>query len=72
MVLPGDGIGPEVTAEAVRTLEAVARKGDHSFSFTEQLVGGCSIDVHGVALTDGVLAACRSADAVLLLSLIHI
>jgi 3-isopropylmalate dehydrogenase len=65
-VLPGDGIGPEVTAEAVRALEAVARSFGHSFSFTEHLVGGCSIDAHGVALTDGVLAACRSADAVLL------
>jgi 3-isopropylmalate dehydrogenase len=65
VVLPGDGIGPEVTPEAVRTLEAVAKKAGHSFSFTEQLVGGCSIDVHGVALTDGVLAACQSADAVL-------
>ena len=65
VVLPGDGIGPEVTVEAVRTLEAVAKKGDHSFSFTERLVGGCSIDVHGVALTDGVLAACQAADAVL-------
>ena len=66
VVLPGDGIGPEVTAEAVRTLKAVARKGSHTFTFTEHLVGGCSIDVHGVALTDGVLAACQSADAVLL------
>jgi 3-isopropylmalate dehydrogenase len=66
VVLPGDGIGPEVTAEAVRTLEAVARKGGHSFRFTEHLVGGCSIDAHGVPLTDEVLTACHSADAVLL------
>jgi len=66
VVLPGDGIGPEVTREAVRTLEAVAKKSDHSFTFTERLVGGCSMDVHGVALSNGVLAACRSADAVLL------
>jgi 3-isopropylmalate dehydrogenase len=65
-VLPGDGIGPEVTTEAVRTLETVARKNGHSFRFTEHLVGGCSIDTHGVALTDDVLAACESADAVLL------
>ena len=66
VVLPGDGIGPEVTAEAVRVLEAVAGKGGHTFGFTERLVGGCSIDAHGVALTDDVLAECRAADAVLL------
>ncbi|MCG6926674.1 MAG: 3-isopropylmalate dehydrogenase [Acidobacteria bacterium] len=66
VVLPGDGIGPEVMAQAVRTLETVAKKGNRSFCFTEQLVGGCSIDAHGVALTEGVLAACQSADAVLL------
>jgi 3-isopropylmalate dehydrogenase len=66
VVLPGDGIGPEVTAEAVRVLETVARKGGHTFGFTEQLMGGCSIDAHGVALTDQVLAECQAADAVLL------
>jgi len=66
VVLPGDGIGPEVTVEAVRTLEVVARKGDHSFRFAEKLMGGCSIDANGVALTDDVLSACQSADAVLL------
>ena len=66
VVLPGDGIGPEVTAEAVRVLEAVAGAGGHAFSFTEHLAGGCSIDAHGVALTDEVLAECRAADAVLL------
>ncbi len=66
VVLPGDGIGPEVTAEAVRTLEVVAKKRDHSFRFAEKLMGGCSIDTNGVALTDDVLSACQSADAVLL------
>ena len=66
VVLPGDGIGPEVTAEAVRTLQAVARKRGHSFGFVERLMGGCSIDADGVALTDPVLAECRAADAVLL------
>jgi 3-isopropylmalate dehydrogenase len=66
VVLPGDGIGPEVTAEAVRALEAVAKKAGHSFTFTERLMGGCSIDAHGTALTDEVLAECRAADAVLL------
>jgi 3-isopropylmalate dehydrogenase len=66
VVLPGDGIGPEVTAEAVRTLEAVAGKSGHTFRFTEHLVGGCAMEAHGVALTDEVLTACHSADAVLL------
>ncbi len=66
VVLPGDGIGPEVTAEARRVLEAVARKGGHELRFTEKLMGGCSIDAHGVALTDEVLAACKASDAVLL------
>jgi 3-isopropylmalate dehydrogenase len=66
VVLGGDGIGPEVTAEAVRVLEAVARRGGHQLRFTEHLVGGCSIDRHGTALTEEVLAACKASDAVLL------
>jgi 3-isopropylmalate dehydrogenase len=66
VVLPGDGIGPEVTAEAVRVLEVVARKSGHAFEFSERLMGGCSIDAHGVALTDEVLADCQASDAVLL------
>src|SRR3954469_24708942 len=60
-VLPGDGVGPEITAPA---LDLLARFGD--FSFEEHPFGGASIDAHGVALTDDVLAACRTADAVLL------
>jgi 3-isopropylmalate dehydrogenase len=66
VVLPGDGIGPEVTAEAVRVLEAVAAKRGHRFTFVERLMGGCSIDAHGVALTDEVLADCKASQAVLL------
>jgi 3-isopropylmalate dehydrogenase len=60
-VLPGDGIGPEVTAP---TLQILSRLDD--FSFAEHPFGGVSIDAHGTALTDDVLAACRAADAVLL------
>ena len=60
-VLPGDGIGPEITAP---TLEILNRLGD--FSFTELPFGGASIDAHGVALTDEVLAECRASDSVLL------
>ena len=61
LALPGDGIGPEVMAAARRLLDAL---GD--FEVEERLVGGASIDEHGVALTDEVLDACRSSDAVLL------
>jgi 3-isopropylmalate dehydrogenase len=60
-LLPGDGIGPEIVAAARRVLDAV---GD--FDYSEHFVGGASIDAHGAALTDDVLRACRSADAVLL------
>ena len=66
VVLGGDGIGPEVAAEALRVLELVAKRGGHTFTFEQQLMGGCSIDRHGVALTDEVLAACQRSDAVLL------
>src|SRR5271168_532815 len=59
--LPGDGIGPEIMEPTLELLEAV---GD--FEFEEYLFGGASIDVHGTALTDEVLDACRRADAVLL------
>src|SRR5919201_849814 len=60
-VLPGDGIGPEITAP---TLEVLSRLGD--FAFTEHPFGGASIDAYGTALTSDTLAACRAADAVLL------
>lgn len=63
---PGDGIGPEVVAEARRTLEAVAARFGHTFTFTEHLLGGCAIDAHGTALPADTLAAARAADAVLL------
>jgi 3-isopropylmalate dehydrogenase len=61
VLLPGDGIGPEIVAAARELLEAL-----EEFEFDEQLMGGCSIDAHGVALTDEVLDTCRRADAVLL------
>jgi len=63
---PGDGIGPEVVAQAQRLLDAVAARYGHTFRYTTHLIGGCSIDQHGTALTDEALAACQSADAVLL------
>ena len=65
-LLPGDGIGPEVVAEAVRALEAIGSKFGHTFIFTERLVGGCSIDKYGSSLTDEILADCQASNAVLL------
>ncbi|MFZ6026911.1 MAG: 3-isopropylmalate dehydrogenase [Chloroflexota bacterium] len=66
VLLPGDGIGPEVVGESVRLLEVIAAKFGHSFEFPERLMGGCSIDKFGVALTDETLADCQAGDAVLL------
>ncbi len=63
ILLPGDGIGPEIIAPAVELLNAVA---PGEFEYEEHLFGGASIDAHGTALTDETLAACRAADAVLL------
>ena len=51
-VLPGDGIGPEVVAEALRVLQATASKHGHEFQYDRQIVGGASIDAYGVPLTD--------------------
>ncbi len=61
VLLAGDGIGPEIVGATRRLLEALGE-----FEFEDQLMGGCSIDAHGTALTDEVLAVCRAADAVLL------
>jgi 3-isopropylmalate dehydrogenase len=60
-LLPGDGIGPEIVGATRRLLEAMGE-----FEFTEHRVGGASIDLHGTALTDDALDACRRSDAVLL------
>jgi 3-isopropylmalate dehydrogenase len=65
-LLPGDGIGPEVVAVARGLVDALAADHDLSVSWHEHLVGGVSIDAHGTALTDEVLAACAGSDAVLL------
>ncbi len=62
VLLPGDGIGPEIIAPAVQVLDAVGA----NFDYSEHPFGGASIDAHGTPLTDETLAACKSADAVLL------
>jgi 3-isopropylmalate dehydrogenase len=66
VLLPGDGIGPEVVAQGRRVLERVAACFGHTFDFSEQLVGGAAIDAAGDPLPPATLAACESADAVLL------
>ena len=65
-LIAGDGIGPEIVAEAVKVLNKVAEKYGHTFSYKEILMGGCSIDAHGVPLTDEALEIGKSGDAVLL------
>jgi 3-isopropylmalate dehydrogenase len=65
-VLPGDGIGPEVIAQATRLLEAVARAFGHDFILTERPFGGAAIDTCGEPLPPPTLEACLAADAVLL------
>ena len=64
-VLPGDGIGPEVTEEAQKALVAVAGRFGHSFEFTRGLAGGAALDAQGNPLTDETLALCQQSDAIL-------
>ncbi len=65
-ILAGDGIGPEVTHEAVCILKAVAEFGSHDFAFTEALIGGVAIDAEGTPLPKSTIEACLDSDAVLL------
>ena len=64
-VLPGDGIGPEVMAEAIRVLQVVEKKFDLSIELKEADVGGIAIDKHGTALPDQTIKLCRESDAIL-------
>lgn len=66
VLLPGDGIGPEVTAQAVRVMEAVARKFGHEFLFDSKRIGGIAIDETGDPLPQETVDACKSSDAILL------
>lgn len=65
-VIKGDGIGPEIVDEAIKVLDAVAKKYNHTFIYTDILMGGASIDVHGVPLTDEAIEIAKKSDAVLL------
>jgi 3-isopropylmalate dehydrogenase len=66
LILPGDGIGPEVMAQVRRIIDWLNDTRGTGFTVEEDLVGGCSIDAHGVPLTDAALAKAKAADAVLL------
>ena len=64
-VCAGDGIGPEVVAEAIRVLQAVGARFGHAFAFTEALVGGAAWEASGAHLPPATIAACERADAIL-------
>lgn len=65
-VIAGDGIGPEIVAEAKKVLNKTAEKFGHQFQYQDILMGGASIDVHGVPLTEETIAAAKASDAVLM------
>jgi len=65
-VLPGDGIGVEITPEAVKALQAISERFGHEFQFTEAPVGGAAYDIAGHPLPESTLALCKESDAVLL------
>lgn len=66
VTIPGDGIGPEIIREACKVLNKAGKMFGHTFSYTEVLMGGCSIDAHGVPLTEEGLAAAKQSQAILL------
>ena len=65
-VIAGDGIGPEIVAEARKVLDKVGEVFGHTFHYTDILMGGCSIDVHGVPLTEEAIAQAKASEAVLM------
>ena len=65
-VIKGDGIGPEIVEEAMKVLDQVADKFGHEFVYEQLLMGGASIDVHGIPLTDETIAKAKASDAVLM------
>ncbi|HET6227386.1 MAG TPA: 3-isopropylmalate dehydrogenase [Bacteroidia bacterium] len=64
-VLPGDGIGPEVTSQSIKVLNAIAKRFNHEFIFEEGLIGACAIDKTGNPFPEETLKLCKSADAIL-------
>ncbi len=66
VLLPGDGIGPEVVQQGVRVLQSIASKFGHHFEFADHLIGGIAIDETGDALPNSTIVACKSCEAILL------
>ena len=66
VLLPGDGIGPEVVQQGMRVLQSIASKYGHHFEFSEHLIGGIAIDETGDALPNSTIVACKSSEAILL------
>lgn len=64
-IIPGDGIGPEVTAQATKALDAIADMFDHHFTYTQALMGACAIDATGNPLPEETIDVCEAADAIL-------
>ena len=71
-VIRGDGIGPEIVAEALKVLDKVAEKYNEKFDYTDILLGGASIDATGKPLTEEALETAKSCDAVLWVPLVAI
>lgn len=65
-VIKGDGIGPEIVTEAMKVLDAVAKKYGHTFNYEQLLMGGASIDANGEPLTQDTIDRCKASDAVLM------
>ena len=65
-LIPGDGIGPEIVSEAKKVLDKICAVYGHTFNYKELLLGGASIDVHGIPLTDEAIADAKASDAILM------
>ena len=66
VILPGDGIGPEITSSAIEILKEVSKHSDINFDFIEKVIGGKSIDLYDVPITDDTLEACLASDSIFL------
>ncbi|MFM7022444.1 MAG: 3-isopropylmalate dehydrogenase [Flavobacteriales bacterium] len=64
-VIKGDGIGPEIVDQSIKVLNAIAKRFNHNFQYTEVLMGACAIDATGVPLPDETLEVCKNSDAIL-------
>lgn len=65
-VIKGDGIGPEIVTEAMKVLDKISETYGHQIEYTQLLMGGASIDVHGLPLTDETIAKAKACDAILM------